>query len=124
MSHIKQFENHQYMTIETFRKNGEGVKTPVWFAQDGKTLHVWTETVSGKAKRIRNNGSVRITPSTASGEPLGEWITALATMNDSDDRVNYTETLFKKKYELLFRVLCRLNKWRGGKYTSVEILLD
>lgn len=124
MKPIEQFNNQQYLNIETFRKNGEGVKTPVWFAQDGKTLHVWTEISSGKVKRIRNNGSVRITPSTASGEPLGEWITALAKTNDAEDRVNYTETIFKKKYGLLFRILSKLNKWRGGKYTSVEILLD
>lgn len=124
LSHIKQFKNHQYMTIETFRKNRQGVKTPVWFAQDGNTLHVWTEISSGKAKRIRNNGNVQIAPSTASGEPLGEWITALATTKDADANVNYTETLFKKKYGLLFRVLSRFNKWRGRKYTSVEILLD
>ena len=124
MKPIEQFNNQQYLNIETFRKNGEGVKTPVWFAQDGNTLHIWTEISSGKAKRIRNNGSVRITPSTASGEPLGEWITALAKTNDAEENVNYTETIFKKKYGLLFRVLSRLNKWRGGKYTSVEILLD
>lgn len=124
MKPIEQFNNQQYLNIETFRKNGEGVKTPVWFAQDGNTLHIWTEISSGKAKRIRNNGSVRITPSTASGEPLGEWITALAKTNDAEENVNYTETIFKKKYGLLFRILSKLNKWRGGKYTSVEILLD
>jgi hypothetical protein len=25
----------QYLNIETFRKNGQGVKTPVWFVEDG-----------------------------------------------------------------------------------------
>jgi PPOX class probable F420-dependent enzyme len=124
MNQIKQFENQQYLNIETFRKNGEGVKTPVWFAQDGETLHVWTGTSSGKAKRIRNNGKVRIAPSTASGEAVGEWVNGKATVNDSEDKVRYTESLFKNKYGFVFRFLSRLNKWRGGKYTSIEILVD
>jgi PPOX class probable F420-dependent enzyme len=119
---LKQFEKQQYLNIETFRKNGQGVKTPVWFAQDGDTLHVWTETSSGKAKRIRRDGNVRIAPSTASGEALGEWINARATAHDSESKVKETEALFKKKYGVVFVILSNLNKWRGGKYASVEIV--
>ncbi|HAE59309.1 MAG TPA: PPOX class F420-dependent oxidoreductase, partial [Anaerolineae bacterium] len=47
------FQNQQYLSIETFRKNGQGVKTPVWFVQDGEVLYIWTQTDSGKAKRVR-----------------------------------------------------------------------
>ena len=36
---LKQFEKQQFLNIETFRKNRQGVKTPVWFAQDGDRLH-------------------------------------------------------------------------------------
>lgn len=119
---LKQFEKQQFLNIETFRKNGQGVKTPVWFAQDGDRLHIWTETSSGKAKRIRMNGNVRITPSTASGDVLGEWVNARATVHDSEVKLTETETLFKKKYGIIFTILSRLNKWRGGKYTSVEVI--
>ena len=115
---LKQFEKQQYLNIETFRKNGQGVKTPVWFAQNGETLHIWTGISSGKVKRIRNNGSVRIAPSTASGEALGEWINA----HDSESKVKETEALFKKKYGVVFVILSNLNKWRGGKYASVEVV--
>jgi uncharacterized protein len=119
---LKQFEKQQYLNIETFRKNGQGVKTPVWFAQEEDTLHVWTGISSGKVKRIRNNGNVRIVPSTASGEAVGEWIHATAKANDTEDKVHQTEKLFIKKYGLFFKVLRALNKWRGGRYTSIEIL--
>ncbi len=119
---LKQFEKQQYLNIETFRKNGQGVKTPVWFAQNGETLHIWTDVTSGKVKRIRNNGSVRIAPSTASGEALGEWVNAHATANDSESKVKETEALFKKKYGVVFVILSNLNKWRGGKYASVEVI--
>ncbi len=46
----KQFENQNYINIETFRMNGQGVKTPVWFVQDDGSLYVRTAEGSGKVK--------------------------------------------------------------------------
>ena len=121
---LNQFEKQQYINIETFRKNGQGVKTPVWFAQDGDTLHIWTEISSGKAKRIRNNASVRIAPSTATGEAVGEWVNATAVTDASEEKVGYTETLFKNKYGFIFSFLSRLNKWRGSKFITIQVKVN
>ena len=121
---LKQFEKQQYLNIETFRKNGQGVKTPVWFAQDGETLHVWTQAGAGKAKRIRNNGTVRIAPCTSSGELLGEWLDAHAIANNSEKSINYTANLFKKKYGLMFNVFSLLSKVQGKKNISIEVHLS
>jgi len=99
---LKQFEKQKYLNIETFRKNGQGVKTPVWFVQDGETLHIWTQAGSGKAKRIRRDGLVRVVPSTATGEPRGEWLSAQAMADDSPEAMQHVESLMKKKYGLMF----------------------
>ncbi len=64
------FAGQKYLNLETFKKNGTGVKTPVWFAADpsasldsnGAKLYVYTIGVSGKVKRIRNNPHVKIAP--------------------------------------------------------------
>src|SRR6202521_5589589 len=80
------FAGHKYLNLETCKKNGEGVKTPVWFAADPSVpldssdakLYVYTIGVSGKVKRIRNNPRVRIAPCTASGKLLGDWVEAKA----------------------------------------------
>ena len=32
----------QYVNLETFRKNGTGVKTPVWGAPDGTEIVIFT----------------------------------------------------------------------------------
>ena len=82
---LSAFQNQQYLALETFRKNGQGVRTPVWFAQEGDALFVWTEASSGKAKRIRRDGTVRIAPSTGAGEALGEWTEARAQVDDSPE---------------------------------------
>ena len=75
------FENlgsAQYIALETFRKNGEGVITPVWVAGDAGKLYVITEGNSWKIKRIRNNKRVRVSQSDARGNPESDWIEAQA----------------------------------------------
>jgi uncharacterized protein len=119
---LEQFQKQSYLNIETFRKSGQGVRTPVWFVQDRETLLVWTQADSGKAKRIRRDGTVKITPSTGDGKPLGEWIPARAQADDSPDTVEQVEKLMKKKYGFIFSALGFLGRLRGGsKYTAIKI---
>ena len=118
---LKQFEKQQYLNIETFRRNGEGVKTPVWFAQDGETLRIWTQATSGKIKRIRRDGKVRVNPSTAAGETLGEWIDAHAAIFDSMEDVNQAEKLFREKYGWMFSMFGWIGKMRGAQYAVIKV---
>ena len=50
----------RYVNLETFRKNGTGVQTPVWVAPDGEDLVIFTNGDSYKVKRLRRNSAVRI----------------------------------------------------------------
>ncbi|MBI5354705.1 MAG: PPOX class F420-dependent oxidoreductase [Chloroflexi bacterium] len=121
MDALKQFEKQQYMNLETVRKNGQVVKTPVWFAQNEETLHVWTFSSAGKIKRIRNNGSVRIAPSTASGEPVGDWVNAQATASTAPEAIQHIEQLMKKKYGFSFMMFNMLGKLRKSKTAVIKI---
>jgi PPOX class probable F420-dependent enzyme len=118
---LEQFINQQYINLETFRKNGTGVKTPVWFVQDQEVLYVWTQVESWKAKRIRNNNKVKVTPSKVNGEPLGEWVYARARTNDSENALNYTRYLMRKKYGLVFRAFDLMGNLGKSKNTSIKI---
>ena len=51
MANLEQFQKQQYISVETFRKNGEGVKTPVWFVEFQNQLCLATGPESGKVKR-------------------------------------------------------------------------
>lgn len=122
MEALKQFEGKQYLNIESLRKNGEAVKTPVWFAQDGETLHVWTQADSGKAKRIRRDGKIRIAPSTGAGEPIGVWVPAQAQTDESPEAIKQVTKMMKKKYGVMFSVFGFIGRMRGGsKYTAIKI---
>ena len=76
-------QGRKYLNIETFRKNGQAVRTPVWFAgepEDGapEKVYVYSTSDAGKTKRIRNNGRVRVAPCDVRGKLLGEWVEARA----------------------------------------------
>ena len=118
---LEQFENQKYINLETFRKSGEGVKTPVWFVQDRDVFYVWTQADSWKAKRIRNNGNINVVPSTASGEPVGEWVAAHATANESEFALSFTKKLLRKKYGLAFFAFDLMSKLRKSTHTSLKI---
>jgi PPOX class probable F420-dependent enzyme len=71
---LQQFQDQSFLNLETFYKDGRGVKTPVWFVQDGEKLYVRTVAGSWKVKRARNQPAVKIVPCKAQGQPIGEWI--------------------------------------------------
>ncbi len=121
---IEEFENQKFISLETFRKNGVGVKTPVWFTTEDDMLYVWTEASSGKAKRIRRDGMVKITPSTARGEPVGKWVDAQATADASPEALGHVNNLMKKKYGLAFAGFRLMGKLRKATYTEIKIQIN
>ncbi len=98
---IEQFVKKQYLNIETFRKNGEGVNTPVWFVEENGKLYVGTSAASGKVKRIKKNRMVNITPCKVGGEPLGTWVKAEANVIEDANRQREIDKLMNKKYGLM-----------------------
>ena len=60
MTAFESLADAQYVNLETFRKNGTGVQTPVWAAPNGDELVIFTNGNSYKVKRLRRNTSVRI----------------------------------------------------------------
>ncbi len=100
------FRDHKYLSLETFKKSGESVKTPVWFAADPASdlgsnearLFIYTIGNTGKVKRIRNNPRVRIAPCKIKGEPLGEFVEAIATIITGEEATRAMKLLNKKYF--------------------------
>jgi uncharacterized protein len=86
-------EGKRYLSLETYRKSGKGIRTPVWFAveppnapaSNPQKLYVYTTTDSGKAKRIRLKGVVKIAPCDARGNVSGQWIDAHAEIVSGEE---------------------------------------
>lgn len=103
-SRLKELAKHKYINLETYKKSGQPVRTPVWFMVDNNLLYVVTSADTGKAKRLRNNSSVRIVPSSYNGEPKGEWINGKARFAEGSEAERAIQ-LRKKKYGLQARLV-------------------
>jgi len=73
MSAFDALAKARYVNLETFRKNGTGVQTPVWAAPDGDQLVVFTNGDSYTVKRLRRNSSLRIAECNVRGGLKGPW---------------------------------------------------
>lgn len=52
----------RFVSLTTYRRNGEPVPTPVWIAADDHGLLVLTPVGSGKVKRLRRDPRVQLVP--------------------------------------------------------------
>jgi PPOX class probable F420-dependent enzyme len=121
---LDRFGGHRYLNLETFRRNGEGVKTPVWFVREGNTLYVWTLADSGKARRIRRNGRVRIVPCTDSGDLLGDWLVARAEVDGSPEALRHVARLMRSKYGIAFLLFEWIGRLWRARYTTLRIRVE
>jgi len=102
---FESFRNQKYLNLETFRKNGQGVRTPVWFAADptidlagpDAKLYAYTMGESGKVKRIRNSSRARVAPCDMRGNVTGPWLDASAEIITGPES-QQANALLNKKY--------------------------
>jgi PPOX class probable F420-dependent enzyme len=117
-----QFDGQKYINLETFRKNGAGVVTPVWFAEEGGVFYVYSLANAGKVKRIRNNSRVRVMPSDIRGNPKGEWVEARARILDDED-ARHAHKLLDRKYGLVKRIGHLFGKLMKRQHAAIGIEL-
>ena len=105
------FAGQNYISLETFKKNGQGVKTPVWFVLHENAFYVYTEADSWKVKRIRNTPRVRVAVCNMRGVIKGPWLDASASVVEGDERLA-ADKLLDRKYFLkrVFNFLSRINR--------------
>ena len=89
-------EGQKYISLTTFRKNGTGVATPVWFGEEGDKLYVMTRSDMGKMKRIRNNRGVRVAPCTMRGKVSGPEFAATARILPAEEHAHARQTINRK----------------------------
>ena len=106
------FRNQKYLNLETFKRDGRGVKTPVWFVlRDNGAFYAYTEAGSWKVKRVRNYPQVRVAPCDMCGNVTGGWEAATAQIVSGEEE-QVANRLLDQKYFLkkLFNLLTKLNR--------------
>jgi PPOX class probable F420-dependent enzyme len=98
-------DDARYINLLSFKRDGNGVQTPVWVAPlDGK-LVIYTGRESYKVKRVRRNPKVRVARCDARGKLLGPWIDGTcAIVEDGAGQARIMEAL-RRKYGWQIRLL-------------------
>jgi len=97
------FATQRYLNLESVKRDGTPVQTPVWFAEDHGVLYVYTLANAGKVKRIRRNPRIRIAPCTMRGTVIGPWVEAVATIVDATTAA-HGHALLRHKYGWMKRM--------------------
>jgi PPOX class probable F420-dependent enzyme len=98
-------DRERYISLETFRRDGTGVKTPVWAAPLDGRLVVVTDGTSYKVKRLRANPKFRAAACDVRGTVTGAWHDGIGrVLTDEGDRKRAIAAL-RQKYGWQIRVL-------------------
>ena len=111
-----------YVNLETFRKNGTGVKTPVWVARVDDRLVIFTDGTSYKVKRLRRNPDCRVAACGVRGAIKGPWSDGTAVLIDDDPaREKAAYAALVKKYGWQMR-MTNLFSRIGGRIKRRKVI--
>jgi uncharacterized protein len=124
---LAELSRHHDMALQTRKRDGSWVTTPVNPLVEGDHVYFRTWHTSGKAKRLRNFPDVKFAPSTARGRPTGSWMRGHATLLERHDAAHAGE-LINRRYPVLqgvaVRLYHRLRRYRTLHYRISDISVD
>jgi len=122
MPALNELETRKYISLETYRKNKEPVRTPVWFVIKDELIQVVTREKTGKVKRIRNNKQAKIAECTMRGKITGEWMPGTIEILSKAETHNAVK-LRDKKYGIAARI-AKFATRNKGDFVAFTIKLD
>ena len=112
---LQSLKGEKYINLETFKKDGTGVKTPVWFAHDGEGIVFFTDGRSWKVKRLRRNDRVRLAACNVRGKVHGEWFEARCHRAESPEDARAVKRALTRKYSVLMSIGNAMARVSGRK---------
>jgi PPOX class probable F420-dependent enzyme len=99
--------DEKFVSLTTFKRNGDAAAAPMWIVRDGQKLWAWTPADAWKVKRLRRDPRVRLAACSRTGKvPPGQPVyDGTAEVITDRGQVARTEALIKRKYGLEFRVV-------------------
>ena len=119
---LEQFRKEQYMNVETFRKSGEGVRTPVWFVEFNGELCFTTEGNSAKVTRLRRNPTARVALCNVRGDLKGDWHACTARFLDSIEQAAVVK-VYDRKYGLMKKLFDLIGRGRQQERVFLALKL-
>jgi PPOX class probable F420-dependent enzyme len=95
----------RFLSVTSFKRDGTGVATPVWFVATADRIYALTDLHSPKVWRIRRNPDVLIAPCRVSGRLRGAPIPARAEVATAASDLEHVQALLRDRYKLSYRIV-------------------
>jgi PPOX class probable F420-dependent enzyme len=115
-----QFTNGRLLALESIRKNGQPIVTPLLFIVQDGAFYMRTPASTAKVKRIRRHPFVRLAPADWRGRPVGDWLVGEAKIYPAVEMAWVNER-FKEKYGLVKRLIDWRNSLRRPGFVVIEV---
>ena len=115
-----------YVSLATFRRDGREVKTPVWVAEEGGLLFVFSEGTAGKVKRIRATKRVRLAGCDVRGRVHGDWVDGSGRILSEESEIERGYRALRRKYGFQLWLTDFFSRLTGryGRRAMIGIRLD
>ena len=95
----------RFLSVTSFKRDGTGVATPLWFVSDGTRVLAFTDLHSPKVWRIRRNPRVLIASCLPDGKLRMQPIPAHAEVLTADADLERVRELLTKRYAISYRLV-------------------
>lgn len=116
----------KYVSLTSFKRDGTGVATPVWFVIEDGRLFVQTDGESFKVRRIRHDQNVTVAPCSASGRTRAPTVSATAEILPAGE-LEHVRGLLARKYRidriLILPIYWAVQRLRGRTTSGSEVAL-
>ena len=116
----------KHLSLTSFKRDGSGVATPVWFVTENGRLLVKTDAQSFMVKQVHRNATVTIAPCTASGRLRGEPTPAHAELLPQSN-IDHVDQLLVRKHRvdkvLILPLYRAMQKLRGAHAETAGVAL-
>lgn len=112
MYNLDEIKLEKYISLETYRRNNQPVRTPVWFVVKDDLIYVVTRYKTGKVKRLQKNLQVKFALCTMKGKITSEWTSGTAkilTESQTNEAVEWRD----KKYGFMAKIAKFVSKNKG-----------
>jgi PPOX class probable F420-dependent enzyme len=112
--------DEEYALVVTFRRSGQPVPTPMWFAVQDGLVYVESLADAGKIKRLRHDRHVRVAPCTVRGKQKGPFTDGVGRILAAAEEPR-AEAALDRHYRLRRRLYVRLGARLGVKTVYLEL---
>ena len=108
----------RYLSVMSFKRDGTGVATPLWFVSDGRRLFALTDLHSAKVRRVRHNPRVLVASCRPDGKLCGEPVPARVEVLTAAPELERVQKLLTERYKFsypLVMLIYRLGRRLRGR---------